>query len=777
MVDTLDLQNQKSPSAQDHSRQPTQPAPLGTGRPAPHQEKSLQRAEKDSQVEILPGSDDENEEERPDGIDIYDEPDELEADTGENDGRDSQYENENLTTEEGDLADGECDDLMDDDMMDKISSSPSIDDEDIDFEFVYALHNFVATVEGQANAAKGDTMVLLDDSNSYWWLVRVVKDGSIGYLPAEHIETPTERLARLNKHRNIDLSATMLGDNPEKSKNPLKKAMRRRNAKTVTFTSPTYIEASDVEYSSDEELEGHDYFNDDDDEVQEDQDAHESQDENIVVEPLRPKPLREKQTEELETIETQDSDSAGAERTSEEIFESPTEPTVSRSRNGTVRNTDSFFKDDTVETKKISLTPNLLRDEVSSGSLANDAREVKALSHYPVSRSNTDRSFQGRGSFETGEKGLNFNDRLKEDKKRKDKKSGMLSGLFKRKDKKSKTADDETEEPTERLSSDTLVSQPKTSLDSLSQETRNAKSSAPQRQSSKLQKQAPGDKSLSKSDSQPESAVSPIEAVGNTASIPEPNADHSIRRVMSQETDGSSESPRMRTSVDEVLETAAVADRRSLIKTRSSSSSDSKESLTQPTEESSSEMANRPRQDSFEQPALSQPSVASPPERFQPQINLGYQGRGSDSTAPVSPLEPHGPSGLPGLVLDNSSQEERSISPISPPLSPDAANSITKLRGDTPASATSVSARVPSWNDASLRSYLDDENDIRDLFIIVHDKSNVPPAGPDHPISGSLFKEETKRLTEMTGQLDEMLVDWLSRKLQHGRRLNRNSKS
>ncbi len=52
--------------------------------------------------------------------------------------------------------------------------------EDIDFEFVYALHTFMATVEGQANATKGDTMVLLDDSNSYWWLVRVVKDSSIG---------------------------------------------------------------------------------------------------------------------------------------------------------------------------------------------------------------------------------------------------------------------------------------------------------------------------------------------------------------------------------------------------------------------------------------------------------------------------------------------------------------------------------------------------------------------------------------------------------------------
>ena len=55
--------------------------------------------------------------------------------------------------------------------------------EDIDFEFVYALHTFVATVEGQANATKGDTMVLLDDSNSYWWLVRVVKDNSIGMFP------------------------------------------------------------------------------------------------------------------------------------------------------------------------------------------------------------------------------------------------------------------------------------------------------------------------------------------------------------------------------------------------------------------------------------------------------------------------------------------------------------------------------------------------------------------------------------------------------------------
>lgn len=69
------------------------------------------------------------------------------------------------------------------------------DTEDIDFDFVYALHTFIATVEGQANATKGDTMVLLDDSNSYWWLVRVVKDSSIGiviacsfWMPVDHAE-------------------------------------------------------------------------------------------------------------------------------------------------------------------------------------------------------------------------------------------------------------------------------------------------------------------------------------------------------------------------------------------------------------------------------------------------------------------------------------------------------------------------------------------------------------------------------------------------------------
>lgn len=177
----------------------------------------------------------------------------------------------------------------------------------------------------------------------------------------------------------------MLGDNPEKSKNPLKKAMRRRNAKTVTFASPTYFEASDVDYSSEEEHgDGEEVEEEEETSRADPQDTQEDvRDESMVVEPLRPKPHKEKAPSESEVAsEDQQSDRASPEkpRTSDEVpdrqgtyscpfpFEVLTNSVsadnfVSRSRNGTVRNTDSFFKDDTVETKKISLTPNLLRDD------------------------------------------------------------------------------------------------------------------------------------------------------------------------------------------------------------------------------------------------------------------------------------------------------------------------------------------------------------------------------------------------------------------------------
>lgn len=355
-ADTIDLQDQKFPSAQDHSRNHNK----DPTRIAPHHDQSLRDAEQETREEMLQSprvsSDLTAAEDQRDGLDFHDHDHDDEMNVhadAHQDGNSGQYNGRGTIIEDRDYADGDSDDgLDDDDMMDKISSSPSIDDggcpkpipwpirvdslapipqfhlpfpyrhcpkpsedhhhgrypgadkqskennrypkpeyprirtlsrlgkrsfhrfadafnedegdsdsetyvdafdhlilptndlldpyfdncrdivshvdnepsepihtsalptrnpdtldddtkdipfsddsrfvdsglgseclqetEDIDFEFVYALHTFVATVEGQANATKGDTMVLLDDSNSYWWLVRVVKDGSIG---------------------------------------------------------------------------------------------------------------------------------------------------------------------------------------------------------------------------------------------------------------------------------------------------------------------------------------------------------------------------------------------------------------------------------------------------------------------------------------------------------------------------------------------------------------------------------------------------------------------
>ncbi|CEP06957.1 hypothetical protein [Parasitella parasitica] len=117
----------------------------------------------------------------------------------------------------------EEDELMIEDAS-SMSSSPSIPDENINFDLVYALHTFVATVEGQASVVKGDALILMEDTNIYWWLVEVLKTREVGYIPAENIETPYERLARLNKHRNVEITSPSIHDTtppPPAAQHPL----------------------------------------------------------------------------------------------------------------------------------------------------------------------------------------------------------------------------------------------------------------------------------------------------------------------------------------------------------------------------------------------------------------------------------------------------------------------------------------------------------------------------------------------------------------------------
>ncbi|RYP79105.1 hypothetical protein DL771_000083 [Monosporascus sp. 5C6A] len=637
------------------------------------------------------------------------------------------------------------------------------DSEDIDFEFVYALHTFVATVEGQANATKGDTMVLLDDSNSYWWLVRVVKDSSIGYLPAEHIETPTERLARLNKHRNIDLAATMLGDQAEKTKNPLKSAMRRRK-KTVTFTAPTYVDYPDLDYSTDEEEgEGEEVPT----QQQQGQKAQQQataqkatieaadDDEGAKVEPLKPRGQKQAKLATAKAGEKNDVDDASedeARRASDEIFDGKSERTT---RNGTVRNTDSFFKDDTIETKKITLTPGLLRDD-NEGRGSSDSKEVRQ-----------------RPSLDRLEKEL-VPDKAKDDKKKKekkekekDKKSGSIRSFFSRKDKK-KSGDDDDDSLGKRSMDDADDSR------QAEQEASPEKQATLQRHPSKLQKQQPRpETSPTRNPALVTTQPNTVENVPPTTSSlrmvePEPlealekaQKEEKLRSVVSKVGQPSTE-----TKPSNVTNKArSQVEPDGLDSSRNELASEPARAPPEPERPVHEEKRLRPTlPGAFPDSYLSTQTSTSLQQRAEPDTantKPAAQQR-SESPAPVSPLSPSAASKPPALVADTSSQEDKS-SPISSP-SPEPADTRDRTHQKQDSTTTSTStATTSTWNDTNLRAFFDSGSEIRDLLTVVYDKTDVPPAGPEHPVVG-LFREPNAKLAEITTQLDNMLGDWLARK-------------
>ena len=55
-----------------------------------------------------------------------------------------------------------------------------------------------------------------------------------------------------------------------------------------------------------------------------------------------------------------------------------------------------------------------------------------------------------------------------------------------------------------------------------------------------------------------------------------------------------------------------------------------------------------------------------------------------------------------------------------------------------------------TWNDASLREFFDDGEEVRDLLVVVYDKTGVEPVGNDHPVVGGMFSKENLKLADMT---------------------------
>jgi hypothetical protein len=102
----------------------------------------------------------------------------------------------------------------------------------------------------------------------------------------------------------------MLTDTMEKSKNPLKRAMRRRNAKQVSFTDPTYVEPSDYGYSSDEDEDADSFTNPDATQEQNGTDAALENDEDDIsaVAPLNIRSAKEPQVADKESLASPEDD-------------------------------------------------------------------------------------------------------------------------------------------------------------------------------------------------------------------------------------------------------------------------------------------------------------------------------------------------------------------------------------------------------------------------------------------------------------------------------------
>jgi hypothetical protein len=542
----------------------------------------------------------------------------------------------------------------------------------------------------------------------------------------------------------------MLGDQSAQARNPLMTAMRRRK-KTVTFTAPTYVDYSDIDYS-DEEGEEEDAQVEQQAAQQGDQQQQTSsqqaatdlieQDESAKVEPLKPRSQKQVKvdiTKPEEADQIEPSAKEAIPRSSDEIFDGKTERTT---RNGTVRNTDSFFRDESIETKKITLTPGLLRDD-NEARVSNDSKDLRQ-----------------RPSFE---KEL-VPDKNKDDKKKK--KPNPIRSFFSRKDKK-KSLDDDDESFGKR-SMDAGAGFGDAEMVEEPEEMESSPQKTAQRNGSKLQKQqprtepSPTRKPAVTSTATGESDRSTYAAevkTNNVASVPPAT----LRIVESEQTEEpdlqvrKDEQPKLNTSnipsTSSESKPPKVTKAKSRVELDDFDSSTEEETLPAPTRIPPAEPRREPSEEKLLRPNLPgafPDSYSSIPQQSEaPGTRPPAEDRLSESPVQVSPITSPNP---PALMGDSSSQEDRS-SPVSSP-SPELVDAETDSRThrNQDSMTTSTSATTTStWNDANLRAFFDSGSEIRDLLVVVYDdKTDVAPVSLNHPIAGSLFREQNAKLAEIT---------------------------
>ncbi len=574
----------------------------------------------------------------------------------------------------------------------------------------------------------------------------------------------------------------MLGDNPEKPKNPLKKAMRRRNAKTVQFTAPTYYEPSEYDYSDEEEvddsqMDGHEITA----KAQQADQGHNQQAESTGHSREAQGPTATNgiihRVASNESLSEEPSSPAKAEVPEPLQPGGSNQDSVSRSRKGNVRNTDSFFKDDTAETKKISLTPRLLRgDSDSTGSAEQELRQQPSL--------------------ETFDKMLGSEDKPKEDKKKE--KKGMLSGLFKRKEKAPRGPKAE-QDMQSKISEESVRHSPQ-SKDSLESLTKTEV--APERRPSKLQKhppsytppkssptesRAPQTTHQQQPEPQPqEQSAAPPAPTGPAPAPPTLRQIEPSNTVVAQEDQRPVQQAQNQAHGQTPGRFPSLQEKRSIFSpittafkpSPTAASADSEPNLKPIYSKRAKERFAIDTSDSEDDPTPTAGSQIEDDRGISPLNEIQTRHRRNDSGMQISPIEPpmresHSEGRISNEPPVSAIEEQHEMPKGSTPpqnldVTPIETENTASTSKPSPSTATthtpSTSRSTPTWSDASLRTYLENDQDIKDLLIIVHDKSNVTPVGSDHPLMTNLFSNERNKLTEMQSQLDSMLMTWMSRK-------------
>lgn len=523
----------------------------------------------------------------------------------------------------------------------------------------------------------------------------------------------------------------MLGDQNPKAKNSFKSI--RKRWKSVTFSEPTYVDyqTHDGDYSTDEEdieeLFGQDVASQQAETKEEPaQEQEEITDETAKVAPLQ---TRKETKDEITPVEEDE-----ARRSSEEILDGRGEPR--KMSNGTVR--DSFFKDDKAETKKMTLTPNLLRDPDTASRPSTDSVGSKDLKTRPsldkmdkelVSDKDSKKKAQPAATA-TPQKG-------------KDKKPSAIRSFFSRKDKK-RTSEDDDGESFGKRSMDIMESRDSEEPDDMV----NSPDKAPTRSPSKLQKQ------------QPRTEPSPTRKNSNAASKKVPQTDLSAHFTEQRTNDVSNVPPASMRIVDpETQETKEVPsnqqqhpspkeEKGGLAKSLlPRSRSDSASTKPQKTVKAKARMeldasdSSEAEEALLETPSPAQPETEKEDKTLRPQLPGAfpdsYMTTASDSTVTPGPQQ-------------QQSRERLSESPIE--VSPVSPNAAPGLVADEPTPEGSPSPDLKTeqgWDDTKLRAFFDEGEHVRDLLAVVYDTSDVDPVGGDHPIVSG-FREQNAKLAEIT---------------------------